>query len=253
MRAVREIAMGWSLERGGLFLHAAAVAFGRRGLVLAGTKGAGKTTLLLHLLGEPGAAYLSNDRVLVHRGKEPVEIRGMPTIATIRPRTLDLLPELGSRIRASGFQHRLTLAEIAADESTRAGPWDDGRYGLSPAQLCRLVGVAAQPTAECAGLLFPAITKGAVGLEVSRMGSEAAAERLADALFGIRTWRKASDAFRIGRERMQPTPQALEEQCRQLTAATPCWECHLGEDAYSSRAATARALASLLGRAPTPR
>ena len=117
---------------------------------------------------------------------------------------------------------------------------------MSPAQLCRLTGAAAQSTSDCAALLFPTITGASGGLEIAQVAPNAAAVRLADALFGVRTWRKASDVFNVGDDRALPEPRALEVLCHQLTASVPCWECRLGKEAYQNRAATSQALARLL-------
>ena len=69
MRVVREYFHNHALQRGHLLLHAAAVVYKGRSLVIAGGKGSGKTTMMLQLLAEPEAAFLSNDRVLVEIGR----------------------------------------------------------------------------------------------------------------------------------------------------------------------------------------
>ena len=81
------------LRQGWQLCHAAGVSSGSRGLALAGLAGAGKSTLALHLLGK-GLSFISNDRILVHAGKEGVQQAGVPKLPRINPGTAMHQPEL---------------------------------------------------------------------------------------------------------------------------------------------------------------
>ncbi len=77
----------WMLRRGSLLAHAAGVCLGERGLSIAGFSGAGKTSLALHLLAR-GAAFVSNDRLLVHCRGKSVRMYGVSKHPRVNPGTL---------------------------------------------------------------------------------------------------------------------------------------------------------------------
>jgi HPr kinase/phosphorylase len=63
-----------------ILLHASAVAFAGRGVVILGASGSGKSALALALLGR-GAALVADDRVLVERRGDSLVARAPATIA----------------------------------------------------------------------------------------------------------------------------------------------------------------------------
>jgi HprK-related kinase B len=75
------------LREGALLCHAAAVALGERGLVIAGPSGSGKSTLALHLLTH-GADFVTNDRLLVQREGHELNMWGVPKCPRVNPGTL---------------------------------------------------------------------------------------------------------------------------------------------------------------------
>lgn len=85
------------MREGSLLCHAAAVAKGDRGLVLAGFSGMGKSTLALHLM-EEGLDYVSNDRLLIRRapgaGDGELLSCGVPKLPRINPGTALSIPRL---------------------------------------------------------------------------------------------------------------------------------------------------------------
>ncbi len=85
------------MREGSLLCHAAAVAKGDRGLILAGFSGMGKSTLALHMM-EEGLDYVSNDRLLIQRQPEDPagELRscGVPKLPRINPGTALSIPRL---------------------------------------------------------------------------------------------------------------------------------------------------------------
>ncbi len=75
------------LHEGWQLCHAAGVAKGGRGMVIAARAGAGKSTLALHLISS-GLDFVSNDRVLIRRTEEGPRMAGIPKMPRVNPGTL---------------------------------------------------------------------------------------------------------------------------------------------------------------------
>ena len=230
MRVVRELAMNHSRRDGRLFLHAAAVAVGDDGVVVTGEKSAGKTTLLVHLLRESGAAYLSNDRVLVSLDSSPPVLRGMPTVVTVRPGTVDLLPGFGRSLAESSFGHRWTIEETRTPRPVRR--LKEGKFGLTPAQFRALVGTPAAAACRARAVVFPRVTNLPGGARLRALDTEEAAARLPSVLFGAGSLRKTSELFVSPDETPAPDESALARFARRFAAEVRCFECELGLNAY---------------------
>jgi hypothetical protein len=236
MRVVRELAMNHALCRGGVFLHAASMAVGGRGLLIAGEKGAGKTTLLLHLLREITGDYVSNDRVLLAAPDSPI-VRGMPTIVTLRPSTLASFPDLAAAVLARSYHYRRTLAE-AAEHRQPVRSWTDGSVGLSPVQLCTILGVALEPACELHAILFPRITPGAAAFDLRELAPAEAAARLRRAWLSAALPKRMSDLFALPADPPPPGDAHREQAGRALVARVRAFECRLGARAYEGGALT---------------
>ena len=232
MRVVRELAMHHARERGGLLLHAAALAVGSRGLILAGEKNAGKTTLLVNLLRHTAARYVSNDRVLVSLATSPPSLHGMPTIVSVRPGTLGFFPQLEEALQASGFHYRLTLQEAAGSETARPSS-NDKRYGLSPAGFCALLGVERLGACQASAVVFPQIADDERTIRVRQLDEAEAAERLTRAVFGVAAAHQMEQLLGETGE-LRVGDAAVTRSIVQLVAAVPCFECRLGRRAYDS-------------------
>ena len=245
MRVVRELAVNRAQRRGGLVLHAAALAVGDRGIVITGPKGAGKTSLLIHVLRARCARYVSNDRVVVPAAEGGVSAAGVPTIVALRRGTLDLFPSMAARAAASGYAYRLTLGEALA-----AGPRPSDPRGkpdsLSPVQLCRLLDVRTLACSEIAAIVFPRVT-GEPGTFVLRRLTEAeVVEKVPDMLFGVRGGRFTSSVFADPADPPPPDLGALAERCRDFTSRVPCLECRLGVDAFGAAGGADDLIAAIL-------
>lgn len=256
MRVVRELATNHAQRRGGLLLHAAALAVGEAGLVVAGPKEAGKTTLLIHALHAGGARYVANDRVLVEPGANP-RAHGVPAIVKLRRGTLDLFPAVAARLATTRFETRLTLAEAAAADAaagpasgvapdTAAGAASAGSRSITPAQLCRLLDRPAQAECPVSVVVFPRQTDRPGGAEVRPLAPAEVAARLRGALFGVPTGRPVSDVFTLPADPPPPAPALLAAGCDALAAAVRGVECRLGLDAYARPGAAGDLLAALL-------
>ena len=248
MRAVRELAMNDSRRAGGLFLHAAALAVDGRGLLIAGEKRAGKTTLLLHLLRTTGADFVSNDRVLLPAPAAP-EVRAMPTIVTLRTGTLDRIPGLRAAIESRSFYYRRTVAE-SAEHPAPARAWPDGSFGLSPAQLCSLLGVAARPRCAPRILLFPRLRGDRRGARLRDLSADAAAERLRRSLLSASLTKTTSELITFAPGSPAPDAEQLRALCDGVAARLPALECELGPDAYDGGSLAADCLRLLDGAEP---
>jgi hypothetical protein len=234
MRVVRELAMDHVQRRGDLLLHAAALTVGGRGVVIAGPKDAGKTTLLIQLLRHGAARYVSNDRVVVSLADTHPRVRGMPTIISIRAGTLQLFPELCRRLTASTFHYRLTLDEAARGECGPARAWGDGRFGVSPAQFCALLGVEPLASARVSALVFPRIAPDERAMTVRKLSVSEAAERLGQSVFGANPIAGAERLLAVSDDAPAAEPAVRAAGIARLAAAVPAFECRLGPDAYGS-------------------
>lgn len=77
----------WTLKRGCLWGHAAAVQLGGRGLAMAGFSGAGKSTLALHLMSR-GVTFVSNDRLMIEPANNGLRMYGVAKLPRVNPGTI---------------------------------------------------------------------------------------------------------------------------------------------------------------------
>lgn len=100
------------LDQGALLAHAAGVASGGCGLLIAGFSGRGKSTLALHLMSR-GLNFVSNDRLLLHAGDGQAVMVGVPKLPRINPGTALNNPHLAAVIPKD---EREAFARLGADE-----------------------------------------------------------------------------------------------------------------------------------------
>jgi hypothetical protein len=218
MRVVREYFHNHALQRGHLVLHAAAVVYKGRSVVIAGRKGSGKTTMMLRLLAEPETAFLSNDRVLVEVGRTPQAI-GVPTVIALRVGTVKLMPAIAARLasigdfRAHGGQRASSepMPAVVAGDATR----------INAHQLCEVVDRPSVPSAPLAGVIALDESAGGSG-EVRRLDPAGAARMLAETLLGSQSGVCASEVFVVD-EAASPSLRTLASRCEQLAALVPCY------------------------------
>ncbi|MGE3517494.1 MAG: hypothetical protein AB7J63_00940 [Vicinamibacterales bacterium] len=248
LRAVRELTTKCSVGRGAALLHAAALAWKGKGVVIAGPKGAGKTTLLLHLLSAgTGARFLANDRVTIRMAADTLEVGGMPTIVHVRGASLDWLPHLEGRLRGSHDHHRLTLSEVDRRHTayerveTMNGASDRASWSLSPAQLARLLGIARSPSVPLAAVVFPQQTGRDDGLSLERLSRGEAERCVSEAVFTSGGPPPTASLFGS-----PSTYGAGSDVTRTLASTLPCFRCSLGTAAYAGPDAWARFAALLM-------
>jgi len=229
LQVTRELAMARSWRSKRLLAHAAGLSKNERTLLLAGPKQAGKTTLLLHCLRASGTEILSQDRTLLELGGEAITARGVPTFASIRAGTLDLLPEIARRVHMSPYGPRLTLAECE-ETSTVPVPRGGERY-LTPAQFSRVVERPICESARLAGILFPEQARGDC-ITLNRLQPDEARSRLRDTLFGSTTRGRPASFFSPGAPMAEDA--AMERRCDEVVRCTPVFSASIGVGAFSS-------------------
>jgi hypothetical protein len=229
MRVVRELALSRAWSATSMVTHAAALAVGDTGIVIAGSKRAGKTSLLMQLLlsSRPDVAFVANDRVVIDVDAD-VALRGMPTIVTIRPPSADTLPALHRRLAPARGDHRLTMRELA--ESNAPVRKSVASLQCTPAQLCALLDVPMQAQTRPAVLLLPQVCADTTGADLMQLSPSAAAARLRTLYLGGD--RPAlSQAFNLPARPGGLDRTALDALCETVAQRVLTFACRLGRDA----------------------
>jgi len=233
MRVVRELAMIHSHQGDSMVLHGAGFQQDRHGVIIAGHKHSGKTSLLIHALGANGTRFVANDRALVSLDPKGARLRGMPTIVTLRPSGLAMFPVLDSRLRSRNYYPVLSLSEARRGMLGRTQLWRNGKFNLSPAQLCDLLRVEPVAHGVLTAILFPRITGAPGTMRLRRLSREWASARLRGNQFRGRSSRKFGGLFaRLG-ESIHPTKSVIAAFSRRLASLVPCYVCELGCDVYN--------------------
>lgn len=233
VRVVRELASSAALEAGLLPLHGAAFAGDGGATLLCGEKNAGKTSLLVHaLLG--GAAFIANDRLVVDTATAAV--RGVPTVVTIRNGTMALFPELARAYAAARFDRGRTIAACAPgiERPEPEKPRSKDRPGLSPPQLCHLIGAPMAAGGRAGRVLLPRLDAAARGIGLRRLDLDAAAAALRGNLLRASTPLRTSALFATPAGPLVLDPERERRACEQLARVLPVYECTLGPDAYET-------------------
>ena len=218
MRVVREYFHNHALQNGHLLLHAAAVVYKGRSLVIAGRKGSGKTTMILQLLAEPGTAFLSNDRVLVEIGRTPNAV-AVPTVIALREGTLKLIPAVTARLAS--------LGDFRAHQDQRAagGPAPAVVAGdvtrINAQQLCETVDRPSVSSAPLGAVIALDEADGGTR-DVRRLDPAGAARMLAESLLGSQSGICTSEVF-VAADAAVPRFRTLISRCAQLATLVPCY------------------------------
>jgi hypothetical protein len=228
LRLVREYATHHLAAEGAVLFHAAALGYDGRGMLIVGPKRAGKTSLLIHGLGEPGSTFIANDRAVVSR--DPCDgwrLGGMPTVISIRPGTVELLPRPGFSA-ARRWSARMTLSEALAATVDRPPASGSQPLSISPRQLCHALGVGRVESAPLRAIVFPRVDAGRDGLHVERLSADEAGQQLR-----LHRLKPADSVLRLDLARAGATA-ASAEVLAELPASIPAFECVLGKRAFSS-------------------
>ena len=237
MRVIREVASVRALKDPDLLLlHAAALEHRGRAVLIAGPKGSGKTTSLSYLAAASGARILTNDRALLRLGGPEIEVRGIPTVVSIRDGTLELLslPRLRSLQRTpSASRHTLAEIETLAPQA-HAEPAEPFR--LSPAQLAHAVGVSLSARGRLSAIAFPEMRAEEASVRLDRLSPSEATRRLQQARFGIASAKSSPTVFEalLGAERGESREQRW---LAELGRRVPCFSIGIATRAYRESAA----------------
>jgi hypothetical protein len=244
MRVVREIATARALgEIDCLQLHAAAVERDGRALLLAGPKATGKTTLLAYLATTERVRILANDRVLLRGSADALEVRGVPTVVSVRPDTAALVPRLADSVPAVDSPAHLTLAETEAALAAHGAVPAGRRLRLAPSALARLLGAPLVAAARVVAIALPVLDPGREGLDIERLPVAEAERRLGGARFGVHSGKAGPTVF----ERLTGTrrPAAVDATLLAgLAAAVPCLAVRVGTEELPRAEAAASILAA---------
>ena len=97
----------------GITCHAAGLVMNKQGkehvLGMAGFSGGGKSTLMLHMLGETGNRFLSNDRLFIQKNAHDTQAIGIPKLPRINPGTIIYNPKLQNLISPERREELLQL------------------------------------------------------------------------------------------------------------------------------------------------
>lgn len=248
MRVVRECAMAAVHASNRLVLHAAALTIAGSGVIIAGPKHAGKTSLLTHLLQQPDALYVSNDRVVVDTASAAPTFRGMPTLVTIREPMLRLFPHLRERLLQRRYNLRDTLRETPPSSGVPLEITPDHGLSLTPAQFLALLSIQPVDGGIVHAALFPEVAPTAIGIRVRALTRQATAERLIGALFGSGSGDRISRVFGLEAHRVRMERTRAAALCAEVAAHIRGFECQMGSGAYQG----AFPLDALVGTGPTP-
>jgi hypothetical protein len=240
MRVVRELATTALLRSGRLPVHGAAFLHGDSAVLVCGPKRSGKTTLLIHAL-RCGAPFLSNDRIFVD-AEGSLAAQPMPTIVMLRDGSLAFFEELKKDLEESGFDRGRTIAECISQTPPSPSLPRPGRQkrGISPVQLCRLLGAPMRGNARVGLLLFPRVDPTADGIVLERMAAGQARETMSRSLLKPSDPTRPAPLFSPQDACEAISAEVESRQCEALVERVPVYDCRLGPNAY--RVDLARAL-----------
>ncbi len=104
--------MHWFLDQGYILAHAAGIQWKGKGLCIAGYSGMGKSTLSLNFMSR-GATFVSNDRLLLKKTGDSIQMRGVPKHPRINPGTIIHNPDLANLI---GKEKKRAYSQLPPEE-----------------------------------------------------------------------------------------------------------------------------------------
>jgi hypothetical protein len=157
----------------------------------------------------------------------------MPTIVSLRAGTLEQRAGLRDELASGAWHFAATLREARARRASGIRQELSSASsipGLSPAQLCSLLGVENLAGGRLARIVFSEIDAGCTrepGFALRRLSPDEAAERLVERGL-LAGGRLAGFLARLP----PPEPRRLEQAARDLVRSVACFSCALGPAAY---------------------
>ncbi len=233
MRVIRELTMNYYMVSQGIFIHGSAFEIDGKAMIIVGNKGAGKTTLMLYNLLNKRTKYLSNDRLFILEESNNYLVKGMPTIASILPSSLEMLPTFKSRLYASFFNVQYTKKEAKElGELPKIGK--NSKIGITPAQLSEITETLPISQAKLGAIVFPKITHQKGDIKLTKLSENDAEAMFEIAIFGGYKFYDENNVFNLINNNEKIQMITLKDRWKQLTSKVNCYECELGADAYSS-------------------
>jgi len=224
LRLIRELIAGVVLSTKKVVdMHAAAFSVNGKGVLLAGSKGAGKTSLLCHVMGSTSAALLSNDRVFVHFEDTIPILRGVPTMVSIRPKTLDVFPILRTPCGSVRSAHK-------AKSSSPPG------LHLTPAEFAGRLSSGRVSSAVLHAIVLPEISDSLDTWSLELLSHSAAETLLESCLYGAANVRTETTVFGTFLREGGTTGLLPPKQVAHFLPNIPVYRCKLGPSAYRESA-----------------
>jgi hypothetical protein len=225
MRAIRERVMDHLWCKRASLLHAAAFVVEDQAVVVAGDKGAGKTSLLCAaILGNPRAALLSNDRLVLSQAGGVLCARALPSIVSIRSGSLEVVPSLAERL---GGLKESYLGSLAPTES---GP---ARRLISPGQLASALGSSLRRDAPVSCCVFPRIDPAQRSFRIRELSGKELLTRTLQCAFAKTSLGQRSELFGAGNAPPFPDAKELRHRLQEAMAGTRCYELTMGPGLYA--------------------
>lgn len=230
MRVVREWVMNAVRSGGGVPLHASGIARSGGAVLFAGAKRAGKTTLTAACLMDRAPwGLLANDRIVLARDGDGWRCRGMASIVSVRPASLEIVPGLGERLRLAAGGG--TFARL--DEPAPPAKLVDGRLGLGPDRFATALGSKLVGEAALHAIAFPSIDPDVRGIECRPLAAAESAARLQAVRFAAATPRARSELFDDASAPPFPREEEIWATVADIASTTQCIDLRLGPDAYA--------------------
>ena len=223
-----------------IIMHAAALMFNQKAILICGPKNSGKSSLLIHMLQE-AEAVLSNDRTIVELCQNDESIHacatGIPTLIKLRRGVRSLFPDFFSHYPDNLRLASMNPGEMAKANPERTYPSDDGRILMHPQQFSSLFGLHYAHTSNVAAIVFPQVQADEnLGIHISRLEMSKGRQSLLNGRFRASTEEYKGSIFLPDNYHTSISLAAAQESQDKLidTMLThiPLYTCLLGKKAY---------------------
>jgi len=230
VRVARELILRWHENRQAIVFHAAGVARGDRGLLIAGHSGAGKTTSLL-LAADRGGTLLSNDRMLVSPAPERWTLVGVPLPVRIGRATIEGIPKLQRFLGAAALARPQLLGQDPALLPIEFA--SSKKIELTPRELATVLGGSVACAAPLHAIVLPELGQDERPAWCERASVAQARAALEASCFTPEdeTW---LSPWLLPRASRALLAEAARATCEALAASVPAYRVGLGVQARAA-------------------